>query len=189
MTDDSAVLFASAARPVMSHRRETYATACVARTGSIVTLESVDVMAVSRFERFFRLAADLDVDKNDLKRLSGFVFDEVYSLLVRAQATAKANVRDVIEPWDLPITKGLQERIHEFESIDEELRLEPFVAELPARPQLDVTLGDDAMKALPGVAGGLCVALARCMKLVDTTLVNPSSKHWERAFQIFELLM
>jgi hypothetical protein len=146
-------------------------------------------MAVPRFERLFRRAADLEVDKNDLKWLSGFMFDEVYNVLIRAQATAKANVRDVIEPWDLPITKGLQERIHEFEGIDEELGLEPFIADLAARPQLDVTLGDDAMNALPGVAGGLCVALARCMKLVDTTLVNPSSKHWERAFQIFELLM
>ena len=149
----------------------------------------MDVLAVPRFERFFRITAELDVDKSDLKRLSGFVFDEVSNLLIRAQATAKANVRDVIEPWDLPITKGLQERIHEFEKIDEELGLEPFIAELAARPQLDVTIGDDALNALPGVAGGLCVALARCMKIVDTTLVNPSSKHWQRAFQIFELLM
>jgi Domain of unknown function (DUF1931) len=28
------------------------------------------LMAVSRFERFFRLAAELDVDKNDLRRFS-----------------------------------------------------------------------------------------------------------------------
>jgi hypothetical protein len=149
----------------------------------------MDVVAVPRFERFFRVSAELDVDKDDLKRLSSFIFDEIDSLLIRAQATAKANLRDVIEPWDLPITKGLQERIHEFEKIDEDLGLEPFIAELAARPQLDVTLGDDTMNALPGVAGGLCVALARCLKLVDTTLVNPSTTHWERAFQIFELLM
>ena len=58
----------------------------------------MDVIAIPRFERFFRIAAELDVDKGDLKRLSGFVLDEVYNLLIRAQATAKANVRDVIEP-------------------------------------------------------------------------------------------
>jgi hypothetical protein len=146
-------------------------------------------MAIPRFERFFRIVAGLDVDKDDLKRLSGFVFDEVYNLLIRAQATAKANLRDVIEPWDLPISKGLQERIHEFEQIDEEVGLEPFIATLAARPQLEVTIGDDALNALPGVAGGLCVALARCMKVLDTKLVNPASTQWERAFQIFELLM
>lgn len=31
------------------------------------------VMAVSRFERFFRSAAALDVDKDDLKRHSYFI--------------------------------------------------------------------------------------------------------------------
>ena len=147
------------------------------------------VMAVPRFERFFREAASLHVDKEDLRRLSSFLFDRIYDLLIRAQAIAAANGRDVIEPWDLPIPKGLQERIHEFERIDEELGLEPFVADLAARPQLDVTIGDDAMNVLPGVAGGLCVALAHCMKVVDTKLVNPSSTHWERTFRIFELLM
>jgi len=31
------------------------------------------VFGVVRFERFFRLAAELDVDKDDLKRFSDFV--------------------------------------------------------------------------------------------------------------------
>ncbi|MFC9631532.1 DUF1931 family protein [Streptomyces mirabilis] len=31
------------------------------------------VMGVSKFERFFRAAAGLDVDKNDLKRYRDFV--------------------------------------------------------------------------------------------------------------------
>ena len=79
----------------------------------------MEVMAIAKFERFFRLAAGLDVDKSDLKRYSDFVNDKLYDLLLRAQAAAKANGRDVIEPHDLPITKGLQERIHEFRRIDE----------------------------------------------------------------------
>jgi hypothetical protein len=64
-------------------------------------------MAVARFERFFRRAAGLDVDKQDLKRYSDFVNHKVYDLLVRGEATAKANGRDLIEPIDLPITRGL----------------------------------------------------------------------------------
>ncbi|MGZ5175508.1 MAG: DUF1931 family protein [Burkholderiales bacterium] len=70
-------------------------------------------MSIPRFERFFRLAASLDVDKADLNRYDEFVNHEIYDLLLRAQATAKANARDII-PQDLPITKGLQERMHEF---------------------------------------------------------------------------
>jgi hypothetical protein len=150
---------------------------------------AMGVMAISRFERFFRLAGDVDVDKDDLKRYSDFVFQRVYDLLVRAKATARANGRDVIEPWDLPIPKGLQERIHEFERLDEELELEPFLADLAARPQLDIALGDETVERLPALAGGASVALARSFKVVDPKTANPSSAHWERAFRLFELLM
>lgn len=68
------------------------------------------VMAISKFERFFRTAAGLDVDKDDLKRYDDFVGGEIHDLLVIGVATAKANLRDIAEPHDLPITKGLQQR-------------------------------------------------------------------------------
>ncbi|MDX2577049.1 DUF1931 family protein [Streptomyces scabiei] len=61
-------------------------------------------MSIARFEKFFRAAAGLDVDKNDLKRYSDFVDAKLYDLLTVAQATAKANGRDVIRTCDLPIT-------------------------------------------------------------------------------------
>jgi hypothetical protein len=51
------------------------------------------VMSVEKFERFFRIAAGLDIDKQDLKRYSDFIKQKVYDLLVRAEATAKANGR------------------------------------------------------------------------------------------------
>jgi hypothetical protein len=52
--------------------------------------------------------------KGDLKRYSDFVNQKTYDLLIRGKAAAKANDRDIVDPCDLPITKGLQERIHEF---------------------------------------------------------------------------
>jgi hypothetical protein len=146
------------------------------------------VMAVPRFERFFREAASLDVDKDDLRRLNSFVFDRIYDLLVRAQAIAEANGRDVIEPWDLPIPKGLQERIHEFERLDEDVDLAPFLADLSARPQLDLAIADETAEEFPKVAGAFSLALARAFKLIDPKVVNPSSEHWERASELFELV-
>jgi Domain of unknown function (DUF1931) len=50
----------------------------------------VSVMAVAKFERFFRRAASLDVDKRDLKRYSDFINRKIYDLLLRAQAAARA---------------------------------------------------------------------------------------------------
>ena len=42
---------------------------------------------------------------------------------------------------------------------------------------------------LPEIVGGLSLALARTITIVERKLKNPSSEHWERAFRIFDLLL
>jgi hypothetical protein len=147
------------------------------------------VMAIPRFQRFFRAAASLNVDKDDLKRYSDFVSTNLYDLLVIAQGTAKANGRDLIEPRDLPITKGLQERVHEFRELDDDLELAPILEQLATWPQLDVTLGEETDARLAEIVGGLSVGLARTFKILDQDSTNPSSDDWERAFRLFDLLL
>jgi hypothetical protein len=147
------------------------------------------VVAVDRFERFFRAAASLDVDKSDLKRYGQFVDEKVYDLLLIAQAKAKANGRDVIAAHDVPVTKGLQECIHEFRKLDEEIELRPILDTLTARPPLDLALGEDAERRLPDIVGGLSVALAQTFKIMDPDLKNPQTVHWERALRTFNVLL
>jgi hypothetical protein len=146
-------------------------------------------MGVAKFERFFRAAAELDVDKNDLKRYNDFIDQKIYDLLIVAEAAAKANGRDIIQPRDLPITKGLQQSIHEFRRLDEEIELKPILEQLATMPLLDLSLSDETEKRLPMVAGGLSLALARTFTIIDPEIKNPSSKHWERSFRIFSLLL
>jgi hypothetical protein len=147
------------------------------------------VMAHSRFERFFRAAAGLDVDKNDLKRFNDFVNRKLYDMLVVAEAAAKENRRDIIQPWDLPITKGLQENMHDFRDLDEELELTPILEELTALPPLDLSLSVDTEARLPAVAGGLSMVLAQAFKIVEPDLKNPSSEHWQRMTRLFGLIL
>jgi hypothetical protein len=147
------------------------------------------VMSIAKFERFFRRAAGLDIDKGDLRRYCDFVHRKIYDLLLRAEANAKANERDVIQPADLPITKGLQESIHAYRKFDEEIELEPILQGLAGLPQLDLAYGEDAAARLPEVAGGLSYALARSFKIVNPDLKNPQSVHWDTAFRLFDLLM
>jgi hypothetical protein len=144
---------------------------------------------VAEFERFFRVAAELDVDKADLKRYRTFVFDKIYDMLTMGVVDAKANGRDVIQPTDLPITKGLQERMHEFKKIDVDLGLRPILDELAPRPQLDADIALETEARLALVAGGLSVGLARSFRIIDPSLENPSTEHWERAFRLFDLLL
>jgi hypothetical protein len=112
------------------------------------------VMGYTKFERFFRAVGGVDVDRDDIKRYLDFVNDALYDLLLIGQATAKANVRDVILPWDLPVTKGLQESVHAFERLEEEIELRPILESLSARPPLDAAPADDTQAGLPLFFGG-----------------------------------
>src|SRR5690349_20928924 len=59
-------------------------------------------ISIPKFERFFRVAASLDTDKEDLRRFEDFINRKIRDLVVRAEAFAKANTRDIIMPFDLP---------------------------------------------------------------------------------------
>jgi hypothetical protein len=147
------------------------------------------VMGFTKFERLFRVAGSVDVDRDDAERYLDFVNDALYDMLIMAQATAKANVRDVIDPWDLPLTRGLQESMHAFERMDAEIGIEPILEELAARPPLDVSLDDDTQARLPLLFGGITVALARTFKLIDAELKAVHTEEWERTFTLFRLLI
>ncbi|MEU9923108.1 DUF1931 family protein [Streptomyces griseoluteus] len=147
------------------------------------------VTGVSKFERFFRAAASLDVDKNDLKRYGDFVDAKLYDLLVIGQASAKANGRDTIEPWDLPITKGLQESIHRFRRLDEEVELSPILEQLATHPLLDRTPTPETEERYPEIIGGISVALAETFKTLYPDLKNPQTSHWDQVTAVFDLLL
>lgn len=144
---------------------------------------------IPRFQRLFRSAAGLDVDKTDLRRFEEFVNRKIHDLLLRGVANAKANGRDVIEPWDLPITKGLQECMHGFRALDEEIELQPLLDEMARRPPLELDYTDELEARLPDIAGGLGVALARSFKIIHPDLKNPQAQHWDQAFGLFDLLL
>lgn len=147
------------------------------------------VTSLAKFERLFRAAAGLDIDKKDFKRYRDFVNQKTYDLLIRGKAAAKANGRDIIEPCDLPITKGLQERIHEFRAIDQEIELKPILDYIASRRPLDLACSVETEAQLPRIVGGISVALARTFKITDPTLKNPQTMQWERAIRIFDLLL
>lgn len=145
---------------------------------------------IARFESFFRRAAGLDIDKEDLRRYQDFVHRKIYDLLLRGEANAKANGRDVLQPSDLPITRGLQECIHAFRKIDDEaLQIESILRELAQLPPLDLAYGEEIEAKLPEVAGGLSYALARAFKDVYPELKNPAQVHWDTLFRLFDLLV
>ena len=94
------------------------------------------VTGSAKFEPLFGAAGRVTAGRADVNRYLDFVNDAICDLIVIGQATAKANVRDGIEPWHLPITKGPQESMHQFEKLEEETGLQPILGSLAARPPL-----------------------------------------------------
>ena len=137
------------------------------------------------FERFFRSAAQLKMDKNDIKRYREFVDAMIDDIAIAGRNCARWNARDVIAPMDLPITKGLQERMREFDKLDEAGEIRAILAQNVRRPPADVTFSEETEELLAELFGGLSIALARSFRAVDPDVVSPAPEHWERVTEIF----
>ena len=144
---------------------------------------------IPELQRFFREAGGVDVDKVDLDRYRAFVDEKVDDIAVAGRDSARWNGRDVIAPQDLPITKGLQERMREFGKLDTADDLRQWLGQTLRRPPADVTFGEETEGVLTDVFGGISVALARSFRIVDPDVKSPSSRHWDRAYEIFRLLL
>jgi hypothetical protein len=140
------------------------------------------------FERFFRSVASIDVDKNDIRRFRQFVDEQIDSIAIAGRNSAEWNGRDVVVPQDLPITKGVQERMREFDKLDEAEEIRELLRQVVRQPPSDVSFAEDTERLLPELFGGLSIALARSFRVIDTTVSNPSTEHWDRVFSLFRLV-
>ncbi|HEX3841130.1 MAG TPA: DUF1931 family protein [Acidimicrobiales bacterium] len=146
-------------------------------------------IGISKFQHLFRASAGVNVDKDDLKRCNDFVNRKLNDLLIIAEATARANIRDVVQPQDLPITKGLRESIYEFRKLDTDIELAGLLGELEMLPPLDLALSEEAASQLPEVAGGLTVALAKLIRILDPGLKSPHAADWDHAIKATDVLI
>jgi len=140
------------------------------------------------FERFFRSVAGIKIDKNDIRRYRDFVDEQIDDIAIAGRNSAKSNGRDVILAQDLPITKGVQERMREFDKLEEAEEIRDLLRHVVRQPPGDITFAEDTERLLPELFGGLSIALARSFRVVDPTVSNPSSEHWNQVFTLFRLV-
>ena len=141
------------------------------------------------FERFFRTVASIKINKNDVRRFYQFVDEQIDDIAIAGRNTAKWNGRDIVVPQDLPITKGLQERMREFDKLEEAEEIRELLRRVVRQPPGDIAFAEDTEQLLPELFGGLSIALARAVSAVDETVSNPSTEHWNRVFTIFGLVL
>ena len=143
---------------------------------------------IPAFERFFRSVASIKIDKNDVRRFREFVDEQIDDIAIAGRNSAKWNGRDVVVPQDLPITKGVQERMREFDKLEEAEEIRELLRQVVRQPPGDVTFAEDTERLLPELFGGLSIALARSFRVVDPKVSNPSTEHWDRVFTLFRLV-
>lgn len=147
------------------------------------------IIGAARMQHLFRRIAGINVDKNDLKRVSDLISDKLHDLLIMAERAAAANGRDVITEADLPLTAGFQRSLQAFRDLEEEIELRPVLERMATYPPLDRTLSAEVEAILPDLAGALLLIIANSLKILDPEVENPLPEHWDRLELLLELTL
>jgi hypothetical protein len=145
-------------------------------------------LGIPVFERFFRSVGSIKIHKNDVRRFREFVDEQIDDIAIAGRNSAKWNGRDVVVAQDLPITKGVQERMREFDKLEEAEEIRELLRQVVRQPPGDVTFAEDTERLLPELFGALSIALARSFRVVDPKLSSPSTEHWDQVFTLFRLV-
>ena len=106
---------------------------------------------IPAFERFFRSVASIKIDKNDVRRFREFVDEQIDDIAIAGRNSAKWNGRDVVVAQDLPITKGVQERMREFDKLEEAQEIRELLRQVVRQPPRFLASAGAAERLLPVV--------------------------------------
>ncbi|MFV9452079.1 DUF1931 family protein [Rhodococcus sp. NM-2] len=146
-------------------------------------------MTVPTFQTVFRETAGLVVNGSDLPRCNAVLTHSLYRLLLTGQASAARHRRYIIEPGDLPITRGLEENITDFSQLGQHLDPERILAQLATYRPLDRIPASDTEARFPDLVGGLAVTLARTFTVTAPGLTRPGPAHWETVRALTDLYL
>jgi len=147
------------------------------------------VFGANRLEELVWRVSEVELDKSDLERLSEFVDEKLYDLLLVGVQHASYNDRDVIMEPDLPLTRGLRESMQDFELYEEEVDIEPILEQLATYPQLEREPSQEVIDLLPEIVGTLIMVTTQLMTVVDPGISNPDSQTWDRVTETMNLLI
>src|SRR5919108_1714657 len=77
------------------------------------------IIGYTRMKEFLRRSAGVDIEKSDMERLTDLIGQKLNDLLVIGVRNASYNNRDIVMEPDLPLTKGVLERLKDFRRYEE----------------------------------------------------------------------
>ena len=147
------------------------------------------VMGFTKFERFFRAAGGVSVDRDDVKRYLDFVNDAIYDLLIIGQATAEAERprrHRAVGPAGHQGPAGEHACVPAARGGD---RAAADSGVAGGQPAARIALDVDTEARLPLLFGGVSVALARTFKLIDAEHEGGAHRGMGRSFSLFRQLI
>lgn len=88
-----------------------------------------------------------------------------------------------------PHIQGTARNIQAFQKLDIDIGLGCILDRIAPEPEFDLPYSEEIEARLPVIAGGSSLAVARTFKIIDPQIKHPATEAWERAFQIFNLLL
>ena len=151
------------------------------------------IVGYSRLEGLYRTFLGLDLDKGKAEMIIDFSAKKLEDLFRVGMERAYARGGDVVEYYDLPITRGLAETIEWYRRERERLRdprleLGPIVDYLLARVR-GLVIGESVRENLQDLTADLLLLLGLVVKHVDPGVRKPGKEALERAARILDLTL
>jgi len=146
------------------------------------------VVGFKKIEAVFKKAASLELDKSKADRIIDIVEKKFHDLLLVAVEKTGYNGRDVIQPADMPLTRGFEESIREFKKLEEEVDLKDVLLYLEQIPPLKYPISKELEEVLPEYIGALMLIVARVLKQLGAHK-KPSVEDIEKAERILDLTL
>lgn len=151
------------------------------------------IVGYSRLEGLYRMFLGLDLDKSKAELIIELSSKKLEDLFRVGLERAYIRGSDVVEYYDLPITKGLQETIEwyrrERERLqDPRLELGPIVDYLVSRVK-GLAIGETVRDNLQDLTAAVLLLIGMVIKLVDPGTRKPSKEAIERAARILDLTL
>jgi len=151
------------------------------------------IVGYTRLESLYRRFLGLDLDKSKAEMIIEVSSKKLEDLFRVGLERAYIRGSDVVEYYDLPITKGLQETIEwyrrEREKLnDPRLELGPIVDYLAGRI-MGLVIGETVRENLQDLTAAILLLIGLVIKLVDPGTRKPSKEAIERASRILDLTL
>jgi hypothetical protein len=146
------------------------------------------IVSFKKLEAIFQKGAGLNLEKGQGEQILRIVEEKFHNLLKIGAERCHKNERYIITQFDLPITKGFEDSLRQFQLLKEEIELKNVLEFLKKIPPLRHPVSPKLEARLPDYIGAIILIFAKVLKEVGAER-KPSSRDIQRGKRILDLTL